>query len=178
MKKEKIFSIAIAVISFALFFMPTIRTGRLDSRWMFIAEEVIGSFLTHSLHVPFYIFQLFIVIIGIATIAVAIVNAVTNKRVIQLSQTVIASVYVIFWLVILFADIPLFGNAYSLAIYKRFVNNGADILWLILYLIMLLSILILSSLPYIPAHRPTKAERMQAQIDELQKQVDELKKGD
>lgn len=27
-------------------------------------------------------------------------------------------------------------------------------------------------------HRPTKAERLQAQIDELQKQVDDLKKGE
>ena len=141
---------------------------------MSITQEVIVSIRQSDFNISIYLFQLIVCICGLLTIAISIANIVKSNKIIHLLTTIISSIYVVMWFVLLFANFP-----NHITTYKWFMHNGkSDIIWLILYLAILLGILVLNILPYIPPRRPTKAERMQAQIDELQKQVGELKKGE
>lgn len=172
MKKEKIFTIIIASICFALWFMPL---ERIDYAYSFTPLLFFEAIQSKEIFTPIFLGELLIVILGIIAIALLIVHIFADKLLTKILSSVSSFAYVIMWLIQLFAKFPSRVPVYT------YFDSGANILWLLLYFILLLAIIVLTALQYLqylPPRRPTKAERLQAKIDELQQQVDELKKGE
>ena len=172
MKKEKIYTITIACICFALWFMPleTFHYAYVFTIRCFFEGAKTGWLLT-----PEYTGEWLVVIGGIIAITLSMVHFFIDKLSTKIISTVSSIAYVIMWLIQLFAKFPSRVPVYT------YFDSGANILWLLLYFILLLAIIVLTALQYLqylPPRRPTKAERLEAKIDELQKQVDELKKGE
>ncbi len=167
MKKEKICNISIICICTALLFMPT---QRIYDAYAFALRSF---FEFCKFNMPlFFLQEILTVTTGCIAIAISIARLFKQNKILKFFSSVFVLIYTATWLVVIFTEFP-----NRIKIFDEF-NFKAWIIVLILYFTMLLSLIVLLILPYLPPHRPTKAERLQAQVDDLQKQVDELKKGE
>lgn len=172
MKKEKIYNIVIACICLALLFMPL---ETFNYAYVFTLRLFFESAQSGGLFTPVFLGELLTVFLGIIAITLLAIDIYTNKLSTKILVTASSLTYVIMWFVQIFAKFQS-----RTPVYKYFVS-GSHILWLLLYIALLLTIVVLNVLrylQYLPHRRPTKTERMQAKIDDLQQQIDELKKGD
>ena len=173
MKKEKIYSIIVATISFALWFMPTYFN---QIGYGFVVKSFLGMLFNgnFSYVLPYTIRETLLVIFGCITIVLSIVHVIKYNSITKLLTTISSCIYVVMWIIALFTHFP-----YVYTILMELQTNAKTyIIWLLLYFALLITIALFTILQYIPSRRSTKTERMQAQIDELQKQVDELKKDE
>lgn len=171
MKKEKIFSLVSAIICFATWFLPTQLF-----EYRFVFKNFFGMLFSGTLFSTFAwtVIDTWLFVLGCIAITALILRIFKNNIGIKLFAIISPILYVILWIIGLFST---FGAHPKILNYLLMDGNNY-ILWLALYFAMFFAIVILAILQFIPPRRPTKAERLQSQIDELQKQVDELKKGD
>ncbi len=170
MKRNKIYNIVCAIICFLLWFMPVGHgIGWISAITCFISTAQIGWAFY-----PEYIRETLLILFGILAITLLVVRIIKENFLTKCFASVGISMYVVMWLIALFAGFSSFETIYS------FLAQGTNVLWLILYFILLTVIAVLQLLQWLPPfrHRPTKSEQLEARIAELEQQVDELKKGE
>lgn len=171
MKREQILNIITIAICFALWFMPL---QLFDYR--FAIEDFLGQLFSGALFTAFaYIYNdTWIIIVGCITIVTLILSIVKSNITTKIFATISSTAYVVLWIVAIFVPFPT-------RILDELGKDGYGYwIWLLLYFTMFLAIIVLTFLQWLPfiSRRPTKAARLQAQVDDLQKQIDELKKGE
>ena len=170
MKRKIILSSIIGILCFALWFLP-ISAPSDHVKWVSSISLFLAN-LFDGFNIAF-LREAFIIILGCIVIIFAIINALKNSRIFLHILTPAVSLYIILWMLTIFA--PIFSNRSTILQSCEF---GLSRVWIGLYILILFAIITLLILQYLPPRRPTKAERLEAKIDELQKQVDELKKGE
>lgn len=172
MKKEKIYNIIIAALCFLLWFLPTEKARTLN-KWNATIQYFFALLFSGQLFEIWTLRELLIILLGGATIILLIVHIIKDTKITKLLMTIGVGAYMILWI---FAILVPFPNRSSILFE---LSSGANVLLLILYFAMLIAIIVLTILQYhFLSRRPTKTERLQAQIDDMQKQIDELKKGE
>lgn len=170
MKKERIYNIVIASIILLMLFVPirVIDFSEFELGYVFI----IGSFLVGCKYLQFFDWlSLFLILFTFLTIALIITFIVKPKLTVKIASSVSALICVIMWIIVLSNSNLTMSN----------YHHGEYITLLIFYIALLITIVVLTALQYLqylPPRKPSKTERLQAQIDELQKQVDELNSKD
>ncbi|MCM1290190.1 MAG: hypothetical protein NC132_05550 [Corallococcus sp.] len=165
MKKNRIFNIVIASISFLLWFMPI----EMSDTWVFSIRVFFEAINVDWWEM--FIRELLVICFGVHSMIILLVQIIKPNKITKYLSPFFSFAYATVWFVVIFTEFP-----HRSPLYASF-KTGSRVLWLVLYFIMLIAILVLTVIQYIPPHRPTKAERLQAQVDELQRQVDELKQS-
>lgn len=172
--KKTICNITLIVLSVALLFFPIVSPyfgyGSTMTLFISVVAENLFNIFTAS-----YLFETILVCATIFATVTAILYLIKRTNATKILSTSAYSICELLWIIRIFAP---YGTTGRLAIREELKNSSYPFLYY-LYLIVLLTMIVLIAIQYISFHRrPSKAERLQAQIDELQKQVDELKKGD
>lgn len=158
MRKEKVYNIIIACISFGLLLLPVYP---LDTSYVFTLRVF---FIAHNYPSGFALREILIFVCCCIALTFLIFNIIKDNSTIKLLTLIGSILYVVMWLIALFVEFP-YRNTILVDL-----SHGTSIIWIVLYFAILLTIIVLTALQYLPFHRPTKAERMQAQIDELKKE--------
>lgn len=162
--KKLICNIVSMIIAMAILFIP-FNTNFANSS---IALSIIDS---HRHKLTFTIVP---VVFYLVTVALFVINIAKKDRFGLYKWSCLV------FFIVTFGTMYLNPNSIGYLFKADWIVTYIESEWAVFLVLALLCVYVV--LPFIPcirfSHRPTKAERLQQQVDDLQKQIDELKKGE